>query len=40
MADWLSWIEAGHRKQAAKRVETVATLKAKIAALERQLAGK
>jgi hydrogenase nickel incorporation protein HypB len=40
MADWLAWIEAGLQKQAAKRVETVATLKAKIAALERQLAGK
>jgi hydrogenase nickel incorporation protein HypB len=40
MAEWLNWIEAGHHKQAAKRVETVATLKAKIAALERQLAGK
>jgi hydrogenase nickel incorporation protein HypB len=40
MADWLSWIEAGQQKQATKRIETVATLKAKIAALERQLAGK
>lgn len=40
MAEWLAWIERGHETQSDKRVETVASLKAKIAALERQLAGK
>ncbi len=40
LAAWLAWIEAGLEMQRDKRAETVATLKARIAELERQLAGK
>ncbi|MBW7901388.1 MAG: hydrogenase nickel incorporation protein HypB [Rhodocyclaceae bacterium] len=37
-ADWLAWIEAGLAAQAAKRQETVAALKRRIAELEARLA--
>ena len=38
--EWLAWIEAGLAAQAAKRQETVAALRQRIAALEAQLAAR
>ena len=40
LAAWLSWIDAGLQAQCGKRAETVASLKRRVAHLERQLAGK
>ena len=39
LSAWVSWIESGLAQQRAKRAETVDGLKARIAQLERQLAG-
>jgi len=39
-ADWLAWLEAGLAAQAAKKQETVASLKRRVAELEAQLAAQ